>query len=192
MVVGLFSRRERAPYVHEPVARAVYVRAGATAVIDQVRRYGELASSKHSVDIVCWVGVSGGWTAVRLPNQAHPWLLHNLAFWLLDIDGQPSVIAHSGPSSSHGGYALVVDPDLGDAMCGLGDDGEPWTVSVPTNDVVRGDPVPVSAGPLPSGFDGWQQVTIAVDDPGGEMNPRNEPTVRDRARLRRTNPWDGV
>ena len=102
------------------------------------------------------------------------------------------MIAHSGPSSSHGGYALVVDPDLGDAMCGLGDDGEPWTVSVPTNDVVRGDPVPVSAGPLPSGFDGWQQVTIAVDDPGGEMNPRNEPTVRDRARLRRTNPWDGV
>lgn len=191
--VGWFSKRPTEPVVHEAVARVVFVRAPIDAVVARMQAYGELADATHGSVASFAVGSAAGWTCVRLPDAVHPWLLHNVAFWLLDVSGTSDVVARSGPSGTHAGYTLVVDPELADAMCGWADDGEPITVSVPTNDVVRGDPVPVRAAPdVPSAFDGWRWVTIVIDDPGAAMNPTNDGTVRSRARLRRGGSWDGV
>lgn len=61
-------------------------------------------------------------------------------------------------------------------------------VQVLMNHIVKGDPVPVPAAvTLPSGLTAGSELSILIEDPGHDMNPRNEITMKDRARLRRMN-----
>ena len=76
------------------------------------------------------------------------------------------------------------DPDLGDCLCGVDDDGQGVTVLVPTNDLVRGEPTPVSGGPVPPAADPATTITVLLEDPQHEMNPGNEATRRRRSDLR--------
>ena len=133
------------------------------------------------------VGEASGWTAVRLPDRAHPWHLHNLAVWLLDVPGvSGQVIAESAAGPTHRGYRLIPDPKVGEWLCGLDDAGDGWTVNVPNNEVARPDAVPVRDVPtVPPEFGGWSVVSVRLEDPGNEMNPRLEATVATRKDLAR-------
>jgi hypothetical protein len=194
--MGLFSRRSAEPVVHPPVARFVFVTAPSAAVIDHLAAYGALFSPKRANEHDLGVAALGSQTVIALPEAVHPWQLHNLAFWMLDCPGATDVIARSEASSTHVGYTLVRDPEIPDALCGWADDGEGWTVGVPSNDVVRGEAVPVTAQlPVPArppSGPAWLRVLVRLDDPGADMNPDNRANVRSRARLRDVGPSFGM
>ena len=182
----LFSKRATEPVVrivHPPVKRFVYVHAGLEAVVGHLTRYSALFPAKRSDEHMVRVATASGWTAIRLPDEVHPWQLHNLAYWMLDCDGvADDVIAWSGAGPDHPGYWLVRDPEVPDAMCGWDYGGQGWTVVVPTNAVVRDDDVPVSRSvACPTGFSGWSDVEVRLEDPGADMNPANLATVCSRS-----------
>lgn len=188
--MGLFSKKPQQPIVHAPVERVVYVRAGEPSVTAHLDAYSSLFSPKRADDHTVQVAVSGDWTAIRLPDAVHPWQLHNLAYWMLDCDhhgGEPNadVIAVSAAGPGYPGYRLVRDDEVPDALCGWDDEGHGWTVGVPGNAIVRPEDVPVPrALTTPAGFHGWRAVTVRLEDPGVDMNPGNEPTVKSRTHLR--------
>lgn len=189
--MGLFSKRQPDPIAHPPVARTVHVHAALDAVIAHLAAYGELWSPKWASEHELFVAEVGGWTAIRLPDEVHPWQLHNLAYWMLDCaelgDEPTAVIAVSGPGPDHPGYRLVRDPKLPDALCGWDDEGDGWTVRVPGNDVVRPEDVPVPRSQaVPSGHRSWHPVRVMLEDPGPGMNERNAPTAKSRRHLERT------
>ena len=195
--MGLFSKRTVAPIEYPMVDRTVHVPAPREAVVAHLTAYADLWSPKRAEQHEVMVGVSGGWTAIRLPSDVHPWQLHNLAYWMLDCPGSESggdgadvvvrsVIAESAASPDHPGYRLVRDPDVADALCGWDDTGDGWTVGVPSNDVVRGEDVPVPrALTAPSGHRDWQPGAVLLEDPGRGMNECNEPNVKNRSALDR-------
>jgi hypothetical protein len=181
----LFSKKDAEPLVpvmHPPVRRVIYVRADVAAVARRLAQYSTLFAAKRSDDHTVRVASSSGWSAIRLPDEVHPWQLHNLAFWMLDCDGADGeVIAWSGAGPGHPGYWLIRDPELPDAMCGWDYDGHGWTVIVPTNDVVRPDDVPVARSiSSPSGFGPWFDIEVRLEDPGADMNPANAATLPSR------------
>lgn len=188
--MGLFSKRQAPePIVHPSVERTVFVRASVDEVGAHLDDYSSLFSPKHSSEHMVAMATSGDWTAIRLPDSVHPWQLHNLAFWMLDCEGaDQQAVACSGPAPTHPAYRLVRDPEIGDVLCGWDDDGNGWSVLVPSNDIVRPEPVPVpQALAVPSGFHHWQDVSVRLEDPGRDMNPANGPTVRSRRELGNTN-----
>jgi len=188
--MGLFSKKEKQPIVHEPVDRVVYVRAGESAVVAHLDGYSSLFSPKRADEHLLQIATSGGWTAIRLPDAVHPWQLHNLAFWMLDCEhpgAGPSaeVIAVSAASTAHAGYWLIRDDELPDGLCGWDQDGHGWSVHVPANDIVRPEDVPAPrAVTPPAGFHEWRPVTVRLEDPGPEMNPSNAATFTTRKQLR--------
>lgn len=185
--MGLFSKKKAEPLIHADVARTIWVPAPAEQVATQLLGYSDLHSPKHADQHELQLQHDGGWTQVTLPPALHPWTFHNVAFWLLDTpDGGDGMIAVSGAGPTHPGYALVCDPELGDCLCGVDDDGDGWTVLVPTNEVVRPAPVPAVAAALPSFSGGQDVVSLAVllEDPGRSMNPANVATKVRRDQLR--------
>lgn len=185
--MGLFSKRKDEPIVYPAVDRTVHVAADRDAVVAHLAAYSELWSPKRAREHEVSVGVVGGWTAIRLPAEVHPWQLHNLAFWMLDCPGRDDshhVIAESGAGPDHGAYRLVRDPEVPDALSGWDDRGEGWTVQVPLNRIVRGEDVPVpQALSVPSGHQDWRSVPVLLEDPGRGMNERNESNAKNRASL---------
>ena len=190
--MGLFSRKPKEPVVHAEVQRYVYVPATAEAVAAQIGEYSALHSPKHADEHVLTLSAAGGWTRVELPIALHPWTFHNVAYWLLDTDGADNtVVAVSAASPTHAGYRLVRDPEMPDGLCGIDDDGQHITVEVPMNHVVRGDEVPVwDTFVIPSDreFAATGSVEVVADvlleDPGHDLNPTNEATIKDRKRLK--------
>lgn len=183
--MGLFSKKSKEPIVHAAVERTVFVNADRTSVIARLSEYSSLFSPKHSAAHRVDVSTAGDWVAIRLPVDVHPWQLHNLAYWMLDCDGADQhVIAQSAAGPTHVGYRLVRDPDVSDALCGWDDEGQGWTVNVPSNDIARSDDVPVArAVTYPTGFHEWTAVDVLLEDPGHDMNPRNDATVKSRKHL---------
>lgn len=183
--MGLFSKQPNQPVVHPAVERVVYVHSSHEAVRRHLDEYSSLFPVKHSVEETLLMSTVGDWTAIRLPDAVHPWQLHNLAFWMLDCDGADNdVIAQSAAAPNHAAYRLVRDPELPDALCGWDDEGEGWTVLVPTNDIVYPEDVPVpQAVTMPSGFNDWSEVTVRLEDPGAFMNADNDATAKSRERL---------
>lgn len=184
--MGLFSKKNAEPVVHEPVARRVHVPADAREVASHLAAYSRLWSPKRAEQHEVMTGLSGGWTAIRLPDAVHPWQLHNLASWMLDCPGlqDGDVIAESGAGPGHAGYRLVRDPEVPDSLCGWDDEGSGWTVSVPDNEIVRGEDVPVSrAFPAPSDYREWQPVVVSLEDPGRRMNEGNRHSIASRRKL---------
>ena len=161
------------------------VRAASAAVSAHIDDYATLFSPKRAVEHTVRLACSGDWTAIRLPDAVHPWQLHNLTFWMLDCEGADQrAIALSGPAPTHAGYRLVRDPEISDVLCGWDDNGWGWSVLVPSNDIVRPEAVPVpQALTVPTGFRNWHDITVRLEDPGHDMNPKNEPTVKDRCQL---------
>ncbi len=185
--MGLFSKKVPEPVAHPPVERIAHVAADLAAVRLRLDEYGTLWPPKRAASHTLHLATSGGWTAVRLPDAVHPWQLHNLAIWLLDcpgVDGR--VFAVSAPAPTHPGYTLTLDPEVPDALCGWDSNGDGWTVSVPSNEVVRPEAVPVDRVlAVPTGFGPWEPVEVLLEDPGAAMNPTNAPDVPSRERLRR-------
>ena len=184
--MGLFSRRSAEPIVHPEVRRSVHVRAGAEAVEAQLRAYSDMQSPKHAGEILVGLSSDGDWTSVELPRALHPWVFHNLAYWLLDTVGADNeMIAQSAAGPGYGAYRLVRDPELDDSLSGWGDDGEGWTVEVPSNDIVRPEEVPVPRDrAIPSPGESVGRLRILVEDPGRAQNAANEATVASRKKLR--------
>jgi len=188
--MGLFSKKSTPPITHAPVQRVVYVRAGEAAVTGHLDAYSSLFPPKRADEHDLQIATSGEWTAIRLPDAIHPWQLHNLAYWMLDCEHagtEPNadMIAVSAAGPAHPGYRLVRDDDVPDSLCGWDDDGRGWTVHVPGNDIVRPEDVPVSrALTTPAGFHEWRTVSVRLEDPGADMNPSNEATVKSRRHLR--------
>ena len=183
--MGLFSKRVVEPLVYPAVARTVHVEAPREEVIAHLDEYSQLWSPKRATEHEVTVGAVGGWTAIRLPEEVHPWQLHNLAFWMLDCPGAGGgMFAESAASPDHPAYRLVRDPDLGDVLCGWDEQGTGWTVHVPGNDIVRGEDVPFpQAMVVPSGYQDWAPVTVLLEDPGPGMNEHNESTAKSRKHL---------
>lgn len=183
--VGLFSRKSKKTVDHPGVERVVHVPASTGSVIRHLDRYSDLFSPKHAQEHSLFVAASGEWSSIRLPDNVHPWQLHNLAFWMLDCpDLTGDVVAFSGPGLHHAGYRLIRDPEVSDALCGWDDDGVGLTVYVPSNDVVRGEDVPVPrAISVPSADGEGVEVRVLLEDPGHAMNPTNAATVERRVEL---------
>lgn len=183
--MGLFGRKQREPLVHPTVRRRIHIAAPLDAVVAQLDAYSQLHSPKHATELPLQVGTASDHsTVVRLPDTIHPWLFHNVAYWLLDTPGQQFVAAVSGPAPAHPGYVLVRDPHMGDCLCGTDDRGDGWTVNVPTNEIARPDDVPVPAIAAPTD-DVMETIVVAVlgEDPGHSMNPENAATDPTRKRL---------
>ncbi len=183
--MGLFGKKKREPRVHPAVSRRVHVAASLDAVVDQLRGYSQLHSPKRATELPLHVGTaSDGSTVVRLPASIHPWLFHNVAYWLLDTPGQQFIAAVSDPGPTHAGYVLVRDPEMADCLCGLDDTGDGWTVHVPDNTVARPDAVPVPAIDAPVD-DATETIVVPMlgEDPGHDLNPDNEATDPTRKRL---------
>jgi hypothetical protein len=187
--MAFFSRRKIEPVVHEAIERSAYVAAEADAVASQLLAYSDMQSPKHATEVVVQLLSAPGWTQVQFTGSLHPWSFHNVAFWLLDTPGANNeVVVVSAAGANHPGYRLVLDGEISDSFAGWDDDGVPWTVQVPMNHIVKGDPVPVPAAvTLPSGLTAGSELSILIEDPGHDMNPRNEITTKDRARLPRMN-----
>ena len=188
--MGLFSKSDAEPLTYPPVDRTVHVPARRDAVVAHLTAYSRLWSPKRAEQHGLLVGAVGGWTAIRLPAAVHPWQLHNLAYWMLDCPGRDvsyAVIAESAASPDHPAYRLVRDPEVGDALCGWGRDGQGWTVQVPLNRIVRGERVPVPpADSVPTGHHDWRAVPVMLEDPGPGMNEHNESNAKNRKALVRS------
>ena len=181
----LFSRKKPESIEHPVVARTIFVRAAASAVLPLLESYSQLSLPKRAMEQTFAVGESDGWTAVRLPEGVHPWQLHNLAAWLLDVPGVAGqVIAESAGGPTFRAYRLMPDPKVGEWLCGRDDAGEGWTVNVPNNEIARPDAVPVDLSlAVPTSFGGWRTVQVRLEDPGSDMNPNLEATVATRKEL---------
>ena len=183
--MGLFNKKKREPRVHPIVPRRVHVAAPIESVIAQLGEYSKLHSPKHAAELQLHVGMASDGTAVvRLPDDIHPWLFHNVAYWLLDTPGQQFVAAVSGASEAHPAYWLVRDPEMMDCMCGLDDNGDGWTVHVPGNEIARPDAIPVPSMPVP--VDDAVEMTVVMmlgEDPGHDMSPDNEAVEPSRKKL---------
>lgn len=175
--------------------RTIYVAAGVAAVVPALESYSSISSPRHAGEESLRVAEGTGWTAVRLPDRVHPWQLHNLAVWLLDVPGVgKQVVAESAASAMNRRYSLVPDPKVAEWLCGWDEAGDGWTVNVPNNEIARPDVAPVSTSiAAPGGFSGWRTIIVRMEDPGREMNPALEATVktrRDLARRQRGVPID--
>lgn len=185
--MGLFNKKKREPRVHPVVQRRIHVAAPTDAVIAQLGEYSQLHSPKHAAELSLTVGTaSDGATVVGLPDTVHPWLFHNVAFWLLDTPGQQLVTAVSAPTPTHPGYWLVRDPEMMDCLCGRDDAGDGWTVRVPMNEIARPDDVPLPAMSIPVD-DAAELITVTMlgEDPGHDLNPDNEASEPTRKKLER-------
>lgn len=191
--MGLFSKRNAEPITYPAVMRRVHVPADAVAVVAHLADYSELWSPKRAQEHEVLVAQVDGWTTIRLPDEVHPWQLHNLAFWMLDCPGHrdgDDVIAESAAGPGHPGYVLIKDPELGDALCGWDQRGDGWTVNAPDNDIVRSEDVPTPRDVrVPGGHEQWQRVPVLLEDPGRGMNEGNESTVKSRRALRDRNAY---
>lgn len=185
--MGLFSRKQKEPVVHAEVRRWVYVPSDVEAVRTQLVAYSRLHSPKNAETHALRLSTTDGWTRVDLPHTLHPWTFHNVAYWLLDTQGSgDTVVVVSAGSSHHPGYRLVRDPEMPDALCGVDESGEHWTVGVPMNHVVRGDEVPVTDThiiPDDVAFYTAGSLEVLLEDPGHDLNPTNEANIRSRKRL---------
>ena len=189
--MGLFSKKRREPRVHHAAERIIVVPAPLDAVTGQVEAYGSLHSPKHASPYQVVLRQAGRWTTIELPEQIHPWTFHNLGFWMLDTPhGGQDTVLRSSATTDHPGYTLVRDPELGDCLCGVDDNGDGWTVAVPANEIVRPTAVPATGGPIaPQGQGNGRAVSILMEDPGHDMNPSNAATVPTRRRLADTTMW---
>ena len=189
--MGLFSKKRREPRVHPTAERIIAVPAPLAAVITQVESYGALHSPKHATSHDLVLRHHGEWTTIQLPSQIHPWAFHNLGFWMLDTaGGGERIVVHSSATADHPAYTLVPDPEIGDCLCGIDGNGEGWTVSVPTNEIVRPTDVPATGTPiLPAPHGDEKIVSILMEDPGHDMNPANAATVPTRRRLSEMTMW---
>ena len=183
--MGLFSKKQREPLEHPEVVRSIEVPAGEADVVRQLNAYSGLHSPKHAREIVVRVGEQMGVVHVELPLRMHPWTFHNLAFWLLDTpNARDGLVLRSASDGTNPAYSLVRDPDMGDCMCGVDADGTGWTVHVPGNEVTKGEPVPATAAPPSMSMPAtWTEVTVLVEDPQHDLNPRNEATAKSRSGL---------
>ena len=183
--MGLFSKKKREPRVHPAVRRRIHVAAPTDAVIAQLDKYSELHSPKNATELALTVGTaSDGAAVVGLPDTIHPWLFHNVAFWLLDTPGQQLVTAVAAAAPTHAGYWLVRDPEMMDCMCGRDGEGNGWTVRVPMNEIARPDDVPVPTMSIPvDDIAGEVTVTMLGEDPGHDLNPDNDATEPTRKKL---------
>lgn len=182
----LRKKRTPGPVAHPPVNRMVTVRAPEAVVRERLAAYGERWAPERSHDHRLGITSAYGWTGVRLPTTVHPWQLHSLATWLVGCRGcDRLVMAISGPSDHHGGYVLVPDPEIPDALCGWDEYGEGWTVSVSLNRVARPEPVPVPPQRvLPLLPDPWKTVTVRLEEPGHSLHPTNAGGSFTRQQLR--------
>ena len=190
--MGLFSRRAKEPVAHPRVKRTVHVMANREAVNGHLDGYAKVMG-RHARDLDVDVWSSGDWLRLDLPaDGVHPWELHNLAYWLLELG---DVVAVSGPSPQLHGYHLTRADDPNDLLVGWTDASEPMTVHVPGNDIVRPDPeVPaparttrdaLGAAGIPQA--GWVEVggiVVRSEDPGHDLNPSMAATKRSRKDLR--------
>jgi hypothetical protein len=183
--MGLFSKKDRTPVVHPEVHRTIAVPARLDAVVEQLRSYSALHSPKHASLHRLLLSEDDGWTVVELPPAIHPWTFHNMGFWLLDTSGAADgTVIRSGATAAYAAYSLVRDPEVADCLCGIDENGEGWTVSVPTNRIVRPAPVPATARAVamtPSAS--AHTIEVLAEDPGRDMNPTNAPTVATRKQL---------
>lgn len=190
--MGLFRRQPKQPRVHPEVHRTLFVAAEPVAVAAAVARHDDL-QSKHAAELVAGVRHEAGWTALDLPSPLHPWAFHDLAMWLLDT---ANVLAVSGPVGAEAGYWLVND-EVGDWLSGYDDRGAALTVEVPMGHTVRGDDpghpprtnaqIAAALG-VPSGLAGGggttgEPLALRLEDPGHDLNPDVEATVKNRKRL---------
>lgn len=184
--VGIFRKKYREPRVHPEAERTITLTAPLDAVIAQIDAYGTLHSERHAMRHQLVLSEHGGEISIGLPSRVHPWTFHNLGFWLLDTpNGGEGTVLRSSATSDHPAYTLVRDPELDDCFCGLDENGDGWTVSVPTNDVVRPGAVPLTRVPTPRSSGEQQRiVTVLMEDPGHDLNPSNAPTARTRQQLR--------
>ncbi len=192
--MGLFSRRTKEPVVHPTVERAIHVRSTRESLDQHLDGYAKIMG-RHARDLDVRLWSSGEWLRLDLPaDGVHPWELHNLAYWLLEIG---DVLATSGPSPQLHGYHLVRADHPNDFLEGWTDASEPMTVHVPGNDVVRPDPeVPAPArttrdamGAASIPEHGWVEigpVVVRSEDPGHDLNPSMAATKRSRKSLRAT------
>ncbi len=186
--MGLFSKKHQEPLIHPEVRRSILVPGGLDDVLGRLGGYSDLQSPKHATAHTVLVAESEGWTIIQLPPALHPWVFHNLGFWLLEArPGGERTILRSAAGPTHPAYCLVDDPELDDCLCGVDEHGEGWTVSVPTNDIVRPEAVPARADlPVVDPPAGHRSVEILLEDPGRHLNPTNEATARSRRRLARS------
>ena len=183
--VRLFSRKQREPLTHPHVRRSILVPARLDDVAARLGDFNDLHSPKHATPHTVLVGSSGDWTVVELPPTLHPSTFHHLGFWLLDTPGGgEQTILRSAAGPTHPSYSLVDDPELADCLCGVDEHGQGWTVSVPTNDIVRPEPVPARAEvPVLAGPTTTRSIEVLMEDPGHASNPANEASTDSRRRL---------
>lgn len=188
--MGLFSKKYREPRVHPAATRTITVPSQLEAVERGIHAYGSLHSDKHAIRHQLRLTTHTDGTTIELPPRVHPWTFHNLGFWLLDTaDGDQVTVLRSAPTPDHPGYTLVPDPELDDCLCGIDDNGDGWTVSVPTNDIARPTAVPVTVAPDRRAPGGESRViTVLMEDPGHDMNPLNDSTIRSRQQLSALDP----
>lgn len=197
--MGLFSRHREPPPPRPHVRRRVLVAAEPKMVEARLRDYDGIAGAKVP-HVALRARTADGWTSLELPADTHPWAFHNLAMWLL---GLADVVAVAGSDGTHAGYWLVNDSHS-DWLSGYDDSGNPITVEVPMNDVVRGDsldhpprtlrdvltergvPAPLHGE---GGGDPAGDVVAKLEDPGRDLNPSNEQTAKSRKHLDRRHTW---
>lgn len=69
-------------------------------------------------------GRGNGAAAVRLPGRVHPWQLHNLAVWLLEVPGVGNLlIAESAAGAMSHRYWPVPDAKVAEWLCGWDEGG---------------------------------------------------------------------
>jgi hypothetical protein len=190
--MGLFRRRQREPITHPPVERTIHLRSPVSALDAHLDRYAA-AMGRNARELPMTAAASGPWIRMTFPaSGVHPWEAINLAYWLLELG---EVMLVSGPSPTFPGHWLVRAPVTAALFEGWTDTGEPITIDVPSNRVVRED-LDVSEPPrstadrlraarVPSG--GWIAINWLVvhsEDPGHDLAPTLQDAVPNRAALR--------
>ncbi|MEO1061653.1 MAG: hypothetical protein AAFZ07_09565 [Actinomycetota bacterium] len=178
--------------MHPAVDRSIHVRAQDRAIDDQLGGYAEIMGRRaRALEVRRWT--AGDWCRLDLPGDGvHPWELHNLAYWLLEVG---DVVVTSGPGPGFAAYHLVRADHPNDLLEGWTDTAEALTVHVPGNDVIRPDPdVPAPALTTAQALrgagvptEGWIDrgvVAVMSEDPGHDLNPSMSATKPNRAALR--------
>jgi hypothetical protein len=190
--MGLFSRKPKEPIVHPAVERTIHVEVDRAAVPPHLDGYWEIMG-RRARELEVGIASSRSWVRLTLPRAGvHPWEAHNLAYWLLELG---TVVVVVGPSPDRPGYHLLRADDPNDLLEGWTDDGEPVTVHVPGNDVVRPDPEVAGIARSAAAalrdvgvpHDGWADhgtILVFSEDPGHDLNPAMAATRRSRAALR--------